>query len=337
MTRVIVPDISFWQDNDATSRKVDFAQMKAAGVGGVILRAGQNTWPDEDFKDYYRAAKEAGLARGVYWYYDSRSTPMSQAILCVSQIDGDKPELGVWADLEESYGGNYRGWQNWKAFMQALDTKFPLVGTYTAPYYWMLNRPQDPDALDYFKRKPLWIAHYGVTTPLVPSPWTSWLFWQFTDSGDGLHYGVESREIDLNYFNGDANTFRNYFDLTDPPPSQELPTMEKYKVIWPAGCNTRPAPSTNNSYISTLPFGAEFDVKGYLVPIGKTAAEEEWGQLTDNTWVALTYNSTPRAVVVLPDADTVTGNFSLDVSFTDATGAVYAGTVNIDGLTLVKQ
>jgi lysozyme len=218
------PDISFYQDDNNTPQKVDFQKMKVAGASFVILRAGQNTWIDQDFKDYYAAAKAAGLPRGVYWFYDSRSTPMSQAIICTSQIDGDTPELGVWADFEENYGGAYKGWHNWRLFCQALDTKFD-VGIYTAPYYWMLNRPADPGALDYFKNKPLWIANYNVTSPLVPGPWTTWLFWQYTSSGDGLRYGVESREIDLNYFNGDEQTFRNYFSLGEPtvPPQQEQP------------------------------------------------------------------------------------------------------------------
>src|SRR3990172_126632 len=46
----------------------------------------------------------------------------------------------------------------------------------------------------------------GTNDPLVPRPWSTtdhggWTFWQFTDHGDGYKYGVESKEIDLNYFN----------------------------------------------------------------------------------------------------------------------------------------
>jgi lysozyme len=239
---IIGPDVSFYQDSPTTPQNIDFQKMKAAGAKFVILRAGQNTWADSDFKENYAAAKAAGLPRGVYWFYDSRSSPMSQAILCVSQIDGDMPEIGVWADLEENYGGQYKGWMNWRAFMKALDVKFPLVGVYTAPSYWMTNRPTDTIALDYFKSKPLWIANYNVLSPIVPSPWSFWLFWQYTATANGPQYGAESQELDMNYFNGDEQTFRNYFDLGEVPQPETGETMSYFKVT-PTVLNIRSSPA----------------------------------------------------------------------------------------------
>ncbi|MFN8381390.1 MAG: hypothetical protein U0V02_05590 [Anaerolineales bacterium] len=61
----------------------------------------------------------------------------------------------------------------------------------------------------------LWIANYGTNTPLVPKPWTAdeWTLWQFTDNGDGPLYGVESGNIDLNYFNGDLTALQQRFRL----------------------------------------------------------------------------------------------------------------------------
>ena len=57
---------------------------------------------------------------------------------------------------------------------------------------------------------------------MVPKPWakTEWLLWQFTDNGDGKIYGVESKNIDLNYFNGDIAAFRpiGTQDTPLPPP-----------------------------------------------------------------------------------------------------------------------
>lgn len=43
--------------------------------------------------------------------------------------------------------------------------------------------------------------------PLIPPIWQDWTYWQFTDDGDGTLFGVESREIDLNYFNGSEAEF----------------------------------------------------------------------------------------------------------------------------------
>ena len=58
-------------------------------------------------------------------------------------------------------------------------------------------------------------------------PWEKgeWLFWQYTEAGDGELYGVESKGIDLNYFNGDMAAFRARFNLEDmPPPPRPTPS-----------------------------------------------------------------------------------------------------------------
>ena len=93
-----------------------------------------------------------------------------------------------------------------------------------------------------------------MTQPLVPRPWTTneWLFWQFTASGDGPAYGVESLEIDLNYFNGDAQGFAQRFGVPVPPdPTPPDPIGTRYRVN--AGTlNVREGPGTNFTAIGFL-------------------------------------------------------------------------------------
>jgi GH25 family lysozyme M1 (1,4-beta-N-acetylmuramidase) len=78
---------------------------------------------------------------------------------------------------------------------------------------------------NYFKQYALWIANYGVSKPMIPAPWKDgeWLLWQYTDKGDGLQYGVETLNVDMNYFNGDENAFNKRFGLTGSP-EPEPPT-----------------------------------------------------------------------------------------------------------------
>ena len=82
------PDISFWQDDNTTPQGVDFEQMRTQ-TEFVICRAGQRNYIDQDFQKYWKDAKAAGLYRGSYWYYDSRSTPQSQADLWYTAIGDD--------------------------------------------------------------------------------------------------------------------------------------------------------------------------------------------------------------------------------------------------------
>lgn len=228
---VIVPDISFYQDDDTTPRKVDFQKMKAAGAVGVILRAGQNTWQDEDFADYKRDAVAAGLPWGSYWFYDSRNDPGRQALLWRAAIGADVPQLGLWDDFEESYNGAYKGERYWKQFSLAVDSFFPSVkrGIYTANWWWSAQTIGDPS---FWAARPLWVAQY-IASPAdvaLPRPWLSvgCKLWQYTAHGNGPDYGAESANIDLNKWNGSLESFRSYFGLSDTvsEPPTEAPMQQ---------------------------------------------------------------------------------------------------------------
>ena len=59
--KIIGPDVSFYQDSPTTPQGIDFVRMNQA-ADFVIIRAGQNLWPDSDFKDNWQRAKQAGSA-----------------------------------------------------------------------------------------------------------------------------------------------------------------------------------------------------------------------------------------------------------------------------------
>lgn len=247
MANVIGPDVSFYQDDPQTPNGIDFRKMRQAGAEYVIIRSGQNLWADRDFKANWREAKAAGLPRGSYWFYDSRIDPKQQAELWVSLFNGDFGELPLWCDFEDNYNGGFRGWQHWYNFIERVKQLTPssvALGVYTNYYYWLENTVSvniPTASLNYFQQYPLWIATYNPTAPLIPKPWSTWTFWQYTDNGPGLDYGVESLNIDLNYFNGDINAFRARFKLTEtplPPPT----LSNEYRVTVPS-LRVREAPS----------------------------------------------------------------------------------------------
>ena len=276
MRKIIGPDVSFYQDDPGTPNGIDFTRMNRA-ADFVIIRAGQNLWVDSDFKQNWRDAKNAGLPRGSYWFYDSRADPVQQAELWASLIKDDMGELPLFADLEEAYKGEFTGWPHWKTFLEHLRSLVGQkeIGIYTAYYYWVTNAPNaatNASNLEYFHQYPLWIANYGVNEPLVPKPWgtNEWTFWQFTAMGDGILYGAESLEIDLNYFNGDAQAFANRFNVPVPEdPAPPEPVGKKYVV------------NAGALYVREGP-GKNYKIKGYLQ---RNDTVEAYDVNIDGTWL----------------------------------------------------
>lgn len=289
---VVVPDGSFWQDDNSTPQKIDFEKMKQMGAKGVILRAGQNSWLDPDFKDYWKAAREAGLPRGSYWFYDSRTDPAKQANLWHAAICDDLPELGLWTDLEEAYGGPYKGEKYWKQFVLSVAVYFPHVpvqGIYTANWWWQNQIVTDPL---FWSHYPLWVAQYGVGAEdvVLPKPWRDRgqepVFWQFTESGDGLAYGAESLEIDLNLFNGDEAKFASYFSFAPVPDGG---TMEpKFYKLATTAVNIRSNPTAQSSDLGDL---AQNDVVKVVETSGNWCRLAD-AQHPDGTPVLLTSGKT---------------------------------------------
>lgn len=232
------PDVSFYQDDPTTPKWIDFQKMRDAGATFVIIRAGQNLWEDNEFDISWKASKGI-LPRGSYWFYDSRIDPKLQArkwMQCFAD-PADLGELPLWCDFEDNYHGPFSGWRHWYTFIEELKRLAPgkEIGIYTGYYYWKENTLAAgiPTAsLNYFQPFPLWIAHYGVAEPMIPKPWTTWTFWQITSKGDGGLYGVESLNIDMNFFNGSLSAFQGRFKIgtqeEQEKPIQALPIAAVY-------------------------------------------------------------------------------------------------------------
>ena len=299
--KIIIFDISFYQDDDNTPYKVDFSIMKSQGGDGVILRAGQNTWLDEDYLDYCINADKINFPRGAYWFYDSRSNPKEQANRFADIVEmSGFPQLGIWGDYEETYNGAYKGQTHFKAFMDQLRVRFPgkLIGIYTGPSYW--NQNTTGLFAQNFVEYPLWIAHYKTDKPTIPSPWNKYLFWQYTDVSDGNKFGVESKELDTNLFSGTLEDYKRYFVLEDYIPgevpeqgeagmykvksSQYKMTLRDTNSIY--GAATEPSLQINIEMIADR---IEPQSEGGQ-PGDKWAHVVSVGGISKNAWVAIIHN-----------------------------------------------
>lgn len=260
--KVLLVDISHWQDDPTTTQTVDFAKMKSMNVSGVIMKAGQGLYLDKSFLVNWGAAKRASIPRGAYWYYDNRVEPTKQAQTMISSVvDISNGELGIWLDLEDRTEGVYKGWKNWYVFLSKIREAFPSIrlGIYTGHYYWVeftqgsgIPKP----SLDWFNQFPLWIASYG-SSPLKTAPWDNYTIWQVTDLLEGELYGVESKELDGNYFNGTLEEYKNYFSIDGGtvPPIEE-PSMSQYSMkVVSNGTRIRTDHNTYSTVVSSQPAG----------------------------------------------------------------------------------
>jgi lysozyme len=223
MSGLLGCDVAFYEANP--NGRIDFIKMKSAGMKFVIIRTGQNLWKDPKFDVNWLDAKNAGIPRGSYFFYDSRVSPESQAKLWKDIVGNDLGEIPLFADYEESYKGNYAGGQNFKIFLEEVKRLIPNkeIIIYTAFWYWKDN--VSISLHDYFSQYKLWIANYGVAKPSIPLPFTDWEFWQYSEDGDGSKHGC-SGGLDMNYFNGTEEEFNIRFSIskeTTPSPTVEDP------------------------------------------------------------------------------------------------------------------
>jgi lysozyme len=258
---VIGADVSLYQDNNATPQKIDFSKMVSQGADFVIVRAGQNVWVDEDFAYNWAVAKQAGLPRGSYWFYDDRISPTQQAETFANLTKNDPEELDLWVDLEKTYNGAFPGWQNWKKFLIRLKELRPnsSIGIYTGYYYISGKIPLSEYA--FFSQFPLWLAWYTTNPDVVkiPAPWTKCLYWQWGTPSWGIAWGCESTEIDMNKFNGTLDDFKNRYKLGGgtPPPGGSV--IYKGTVIATNGLNVRNAPNATATKLFAVPQGTKYE------------------------------------------------------------------------------
>lgn len=103
MTKII--DVSEYQPN------IDYEKVKAAGIGGAILRCGYTGWgsshslnADKCFEKHYAGFQAAGVPVGAYYYStaDTVDFAKKEAEFVQSLLKGKRFELPVYYDLENN-------------------------------------------------------------------------------------------------------------------------------------------------------------------------------------------------------------------------------------------
>jgi GH25 family lysozyme M1 (1,4-beta-N-acetylmuramidase) len=177
-------DVSHWQGT------VNWAKVARAGKRFVFLKATDDVdYRDPTFVTNRAGARTNGLRVGAYHFSRPDPSPgdaRREARFFVSVADPQPGDLLPVLDMETKKHLDQeevtRWARTWVAEVRELTGVTPLV--YTSPYGW-LTRTGDTRLLAR-DGAPLWVAHWGVSSPTVPAgDWDGhgWVVWQHTSSG----------------------------------------------------------------------------------------------------------------------------------------------------------
>lgn len=193
-------DVSYWQGN------IDFEKMVKAGIKFVLIRAGYGQNIDKNFVTYINKAIKVGLKVGVYWflYATDERTGLKNAIKCMQVIEPYKDliTMGVWGDWEydsDKYAGNLSNTERSNIldkFLHELEINNYEVGIYSNSDY-ILHLFRSEIVAKY----PLWYAKYSkcIDNTGYKGKDKYPYIWQYTSKGAGKDYGVQTKNIDLDY------------------------------------------------------------------------------------------------------------------------------------------
>ena len=192
-------DVSRYQTTIAWE-EVKRMKVQNIQLGFAFIKATEgNDLVDPFFKRNWTKAKESGMIRGAYHFFNPKKDGKMQAQHFFEQVKLESGDLPPVLDIE-------KGWnlpadkiqkevQKWLDAMELAYGVRPIIYTYVTFYDKYLKGKFD----DY----PLWIAHYYQ--PNNPRISRQWHFWQHSEQG---HVNGIISKVDFNVFNGDSMQFR---------------------------------------------------------------------------------------------------------------------------------
>ena len=265
--------------------KVDFNQVKKAGVKFVILRCGYaslsnrtNLYKDEKFEEYYKGAKAAGLGVGTYFYSrcNSDATGLAEAKYIYSLIKDKQFDYPVWLDVEDL--NTFKSTTKEKmtsaiiTCLEYLEKQKIYCGIYTGKYFLR-------DYMVESKLKPYdkWIAQWGTKCTYEGG----FGMWQFGGETNKLKpvkvAGVSSACCDQNYAYIDYPTVIKKAGLNGYNTTGTK--VQKYTTT--DNLNVRSGRGTKFKILTTLKKGTSVEV---------SAVEDNWGYVRQyNGYICMDY------------------------------------------------
>lgn len=197
---------------------IDWKKVKDAGVNFVFIKASEGmTLGDNKFATNIAQARAQGIPAGAYHFFIPTSSVAEQVKNFCNQVGtlraGDLPPVldvevpSRWITAPTEAAQVHAVWlrltveERVRRVVEWMDGVEKQLGV--TPILYASSKfvgdilGNSPKLAKY----PLWVAHYKVAAPTVPAPYTTWTFWQ--DSETGTVSGV-SGKVDTDWFNGTA-------------------------------------------------------------------------------------------------------------------------------------
>ena len=182
-------DVSHWQQD-----RLDWNQLKKDGVRFAFIRVGSgHMLRDPNYERNVLACLKHEIPFGNYFYLYEDIDMKQQARMFVQQADW-RSTLPPALDVEQ----RDLTAEQIKTFVDEFHhlVDVPPIIIYTRASLWNFIVPKSET---WPTKHPLWVAHWGTDTPLIPHHWDRWLFFQ-----PGVKQGLPGYPGDLDYdhFNG---------------------------------------------------------------------------------------------------------------------------------------
>jgi lysozyme len=196
MPNAMVVDLSHHNTN------INFAQMRAAGVAGVIHKATQGTgFVDDKYASRKQPALQAGLLWGAY-HFGTGDDVNTQVDFFLKTV-GNQPDTLLVLDFEKNTTppGNSMTLAQAEQFLTTVENRTgrkPVF--YTGSF---LTDVGGSAAIPSLAQYRVWWARYS-TTPHLHATWPNYWLWQYSDGVNGPDNKVVSGvgPCDCNTFSG---------------------------------------------------------------------------------------------------------------------------------------
>lgn len=264
-------DVSRWQG------KINWEMVAAAGYRFVLIRATiGDYYTDPRFYVNWSGARDAGLLVSAYHVVTPGRAVDSQTDRLFDVLGDRKADLPLVLDVELSRGVQRAGItacvRDCLQEVEQLDGRKPII--YTARWFWDSHVLPSPEWSEY----DLWVANYRVSAPSLPTGWSEWKFWQYSEKGRVP--GSGSTSTDLDWFAGSYEDLLEYAQKS-PQPQPEPVVGLRARVSVPA-LKIRNGPGVNYDHIGDLHAG---DVVNIVALDGK----DIWAEFAPGKWVSFVF------------------------------------------------